>query len=128
MLGEGRHGAGDIHLLEDIPPQQVGGDLPGNGHHGDGVQICRGNAGYQIGGTGAGRHQAYPRLTRHLGIAGSHMARVLLGPYQGVSQGRRLTQHIRNRADGGAGISEDMLHSFPLQGFHQDLCSCHHHV
>ena len=43
------------------------------------------------------------------------MARVLLGPYQGVSQGRRLTQHIRNRADGGAGISEDMLHSFPLQ-------------
>ena len=56
------------------------------------------------------------------------MARVLLSPYQGIPQGRRLAQHIRNRADGGTRISEDVLHTLPLQSFHQDLCSCHHHV
>ena len=69
VLGEGRHGAGDIHLLEDIPPQQVGGDLPGNGHHGDGVHIGGGDAGGQVGGTGAAGGKAHAHLAGGSGIA-----------------------------------------------------------
>ena len=40
MLGEGGHRASDIHLLEDIPPQQIAGYLAGDGYHGDGIHIA----------------------------------------------------------------------------------------
>ena len=128
VLGEGGHRASDIHLLEDIPPQQIAGYLAGDGYHGDGIHIGGGDAGDQVGGARAGGHHAHPHLPADPGIAGGHMARVLLRADQGVADLRVGLQGVHRRADGGAGIAEDMRYLFPLQTLDQGLCSCHEKI
>ena len=56
------------------------------------------------------------------------MARVLLRADQGVADLRVGLQGVHHRADGGAGIAEDMRYLFPLQTLDQGLCSCHEKI
>ena len=125
VLGEGGHRAGDVHLLEDIPAQQVAGHLAGDGHHGDGVHVGRSNAGNQIGGARAAGHHAHAHLAADAGIAGSHMARILLRPYQSICDLRVFLQGIHRRADGRSGVAKHMGHALPQQTFNQCLRSIH---
>ena len=76
VLGEGGHGPGDVHLLKDVPAQQVAGHLAGDGHHGDGVHVGGGDAGDQVGGPRAAGHHAHPDLSAHAGVARGHVPRV----------------------------------------------------
>ena len=128
VLGEGGHRTGDVHLLEDIPAQQIAGHLPGNGHHGDGVHIGGGDAGDQIGRPRAGGDHTHPYLAGDAGIARGHVPGVLLGAHQGISDLRVLLQHVYNGADGGSGIAEDVVHLLPQKAFDQCLCSIHGNV
>ena len=112
VLGEGGHRAGDVHLLEDVPAQQMAGHLAGDGHHGDGVHIGRGDAGDEVGSARAGGDHAHPHLAGHPGVARGHMPRVLLRPDQGVAYLRVGPEHIYNGADGRAGIAEDVVYLF----------------
>ena len=128
VLGEGGHRAGDVHLLEDVPAQQVAGHLAGDGHHGDGVHIGGGDAGDQVGGSRAGGDHAHPHLAGNAGIARGHVPGVLLGAHQGIADLRVLLQHVYNGADGGSGIAEDVVHLLLQQAFDQCLCSIHGNV
>ena len=125
VFNERGHRAGDIDLLENIPPQQIALYLAGNGHHGNGVHIGSGDAGNKIRCPRAGGDHAYADLAADPGITRSHMARILLGAHQGIMNVRVL-QGIRRRADGCACIAEDFRYVFPLQALDQSLCaSCH---
>ena len=114
VLGKGGHSAGDVDLLENVPAQQMAGDLAGNSHHGNGVQIGSGNAGEQVGGSRAGGDHADPHLAGDPVIAGGHVPGVLLRPHQGVADLWRLGQYVHRGADGGSGIAEDMFYTCPL--------------
>ncbi len=128
VLGKGGHRPGDVHLLEDIPPQEVGGHLARDGHQGDGVHIGRGHAGDEVRGPRAGGDDAHPRLPRHPGVAGGHVPGVLLRADQGVVQVGVLPQGVGNGADGGPGVAEDPLHALPGQALHQNLRACQFHA
>ena len=128
VLGEGGHRPGDVHLLEDVPSQEVGGHLPRHGHQGDGVHIGRGHAGDQVRGPRPGGDDADPRLPCHPGVAGGHVSRVLLGAHEGVVDVGVLPQSVGDGADGGPGVAEDPLHALPGQALHQDLRACHFHA
>ena len=125
VLGEGGAGAGDVHLLEDVPAQQVALDLAGDGHHGDGVHIGGGDAGDEVGGAGAGGDHAHAGPARHAGVAGGHVSGVLFGADQGIGNAGG-GQGVHGGADGGAGIAEYPLHTLPLQALHQGLGSVDH--
>ena len=85
VLGEGRHGTGDIHLLEDISAQKMAGHLSGDSHHGDRIHVGCSDTSNQVGGPGTGGNHAYSYLAADPGIAGGHMAGVLLRPHQGIA-------------------------------------------
>ena len=125
VLGEGGHRAGDVHLLEDVPAQQIAGDLARDGHHGDGIQIGGGNAGDQVGGSRARGHHAHPRSAADTGIAGCRVSRVLFRPDQGIADLRVGLQGVHRRADRCPGISENVLHLLLQQAFDQRFRSSH---
>ena len=54
VLGDGQGNAGDVDLLEGVGADLVVGNIASDGHHGDGIQKGGGDAGNQIGGSGAG--------------------------------------------------------------------------
>ena len=125
VLDKGGHRAGDVYLLENIAAQQVALHLPGNGHDGNGIHIGGGDSGDQVGGARAGGHHADPNLAGDPGIAGSHMAGVLLGAYQRIVDVRG-GQCVYRRADGGPGVAEQLTHTLSFQAFDQRLCASHH--
>ena len=128
VLGEGGHGSGDVHLLKDVPAQQVAGHLAGDGHHGDGVHVGGGDAGDQVGGPRAAGHHAHPHFSAHAGVARGHVPRVLLGPHQGIRDLRVLLQGVHRRADSRSRVSKHVLYILSLQALDQSLRSIHHTV
>ena len=84
-LGDGHGNAGDIHLLKDISAQQMTGHLSSDSHHGDRIHVGCGNTSNQVGSSGTGGDHAYSYLAADPGIAGGHMAGVLLRPHQGIA-------------------------------------------
>ena len=125
VFDEGGDGAGDIHLLENIPAQQVAGHLPGDGHHGDGVHVGGGDAGDEVGRPRAGGDHTHAHFAADPGIARGHVAGILLGTHQGIADFRRGGQHIHDGADGRAGVAKDMLYLLQFQAFYKGLRSGH---
>ena len=77
MLGD-RHGdPGDIHLLEAVAPQEIPAHIARDRHNGDGIHICSGNPGNQIGGAGAGSRKYNAGLTGGTRIAVRRMGGAL---------------------------------------------------
>ena len=68
-LGDGHGDAGDVHLLEGVLAQQRFAHVAGDEHHGGGVHIGGGDAGGQVGGTGAAGGKAHAHLAGGAGIA-----------------------------------------------------------
>ena len=125
VLDKGGHGAGDVHLLKDVPAQQIALHLAGDGHQGDGVHIGGGDAGDEVGGARPGGDHTNAGLARHAGVAGGHVAGVLLRADQGIGD-VRVGQGVHRRADGGSRIAEYVVHMLPFQTFHQCLGSADH--
>ena len=125
VLGEGGTGAGDVHLLKDVPAQQMAGHLAGDGHHGDGIHIGGGDAGNQVGGSRAGGDHAHAHLAGHPVVARRHMAGILFRAHQGIADLRRRGQRVYRGADGRPRVAEDMLHACPFQALNQCLRTSH---
>ena len=125
VLGEGSHRAGDVHFLEDIPAQQMAGHLAGDGHHGDGVHVGGGDTGNKVGRSRAAGYHAHTHLAADACIAGSHMARVLLGPYQSIFNLRVFLQGVYRRTDRCSGVAKHVGYALSQQTFNQCLRSIH---
>ena len=125
VFGKGFRRAGDVRLLEHIPPQQVAADLAGDDHQGNGIHIRGGDAGEQVGGAGAGGGDAHAGTAGDAGVAAGRVSGVLLGAHQNMMD-RRIRQTIVKGADGGAGITERHAHLFGFQAFDHCHSACYH--
>ena len=125
MLRKGLARAGDVSLLEHIAAQQPGVHLAGDRDQGDGIHICRRNAGDQVGCAGAGGRDADAGLAARAGIAAGHMRGILFLPHQDMFD-VRFCNIIIKWADRCARITEQMGNAFVLQAFHHDFRSANH--
>jgi len=121
VLGARAGDADGVGLLEGVRADQVGGDLAGDDHQGDGVQQGVDDAGDGVGGPGAGGHQAHARLAGGAGVALGRMGRALFVAHQDVMQARLVEQGVVDRQDRAARIAEDGVYALIHQGAHDDL-------
>ena len=112
MLGDGQRDTGDVDFLEAIGADLGGGHVAGDGHQRNGIQICIGDAGDQIGGTGAGGCDDHAHLAGGSGIAvGSVRCTLLVGSQHVTDLCLIPVQGVIQVDDLSAGITEDGLTS-----------------
>ena len=125
VLGERLTGTGHIRLLEYIAPQQFAAHLAGNRHQRDRIHIRRRQSGNQVGSPGARGDDTHAHLPAAAGIAAGLVSRILLLPYQHMTD-VRMIKLIIERTNRRTGIPECNLYLFFLQTSHHDLRTADH--
>ena len=127
-LGDGHGHAGDVHLLEGVLADEVGGHVAGDAHDGRGIHVGGGDAGDQIGAAGAGGGEAHAHLAGGTGVAVRGVARALLVGGQDVPDLFPVAvQLVVNVQDGAARVAENCIDTLFEQAFHQNFCAGHLH-
>lgn len=62
VFGKRLRCAGDVRLLENVTSEQIAAHLPCDHHQGNGIHMCRGDAGDQVGSAGTGGGNTYATL------------------------------------------------------------------
>ena len=125
VLGKRFRRAGDVRLLEDVAAEQVAAHLAGDHHQRDGIHVCGGDAGDQVGGARAGGGNAYTDLAGNTGIPAGRMRSVLLGTYEHMMD-PAADEAVVKRAYRSAGVTKRGGHAFELQAFYHSGCAGHH--
>ena len=128
VLGDGHGDALDVGLLEAVPAQQVGGNVAGEGHHGDAVHIGGGDAGDQVGGARAAGGQHHAGAAGGAGIAVRRVGRALLvgGQHMGDAVGI-LVQFIVEVEHCAPRVAEDGIDPLLAQHLHENLRTVEQH-
>ena len=122
VLGDGHRHTGDIDLLEAVSANQAGGNISGDGDHGDRVQHGSCNAGYQVGGTGAGGSDHNTDFAGSTGIAvGCVGSTLLMGSDNMVQSVAGLIKGIINIQNLSTGITENIGNTLLNQCFDHNL-------
>ena len=122
MLGDGQGDTGDIDLLETVGTDDRVGYVAGNGDHGNRIDVSGGDAGDQVGGTGAGGSDDHADLTGGTGIAVSRMGRALLVSGEHMAQLILIfVKGIINIDDLAAGVAKDHIAALLDQCPHDDI-------
>ena len=124
VLGDGPGDADGVALLEGVGADQVGGNLAGDDHQGNGIHQGVDDAGDRIGGTRTRRHQDHAGLAGRARIALCGMGRPLFVPDQDVLQARLVEEGIVDGQDRPARIAEQDLNTLVHKGAHDDLSPC----
>jgi hypothetical protein len=96
-----------VRFLKAIAPQEGGGDLTGDRHHGGGIHVGGGQAGDQVGRPRAGGGDADAHLAGGPRIAVGHVGRPLLVGDEDVMNGVLIFhQVVVGGQDGAAGQAE----------------------
>ena len=128
-LSDGHGDAGNVHLLEGVPADEVLGDVAGDEHHGGRVHVGCGDAGGEVGGARAGGGQANPHLTGGPGIPVGRVGGPLLVGSQDVGDAVLVAvQFVVDVQDGAARVAEHQVDPLLQQAFHQDFGTCHFHA
>ena len=85
VFRKGRGGSGYVHFLKDVASEKAAGDLSGNGDHGYGIHVGRGDSGQKVRRARTGCHHAHAHFSAHAGVARRHMPGVLLRADQRVA-------------------------------------------
>ena len=123
VLGDGQGDAGNVDFLEGVGAEDLGGDLAGDGDHGDGVEHGGGKAGDEVGGTRAGSGHADANLAGGAGVAVGHVGCALLVADEDVVDGGELAEGVVDGKDGATGIAEDGGDAFAGEGGPGDFCT-----
>ena len=122
MLGNGERHAGDVHLLEAVCADGGAGHVAGDGHERHGVQVGGGDAGNQIGGTGAGGGDDHANLAGGTGVAVGGVSRALLVSGQHMAKlALVFIKGIVNVDDLTAGIAKNHVHTLLNQGTNENI-------
>ena len=122
VLGDRQRDTGNIDLLEAIGADDGIGNIAGDGHHGDGVQISGGDAGDQVGSAGAGGGDTHAHLTGGTGIAVSSVGSALLMGGQHMLQlALVFIKGVINIDDLTAGIAEHNIDPLLDQSSHDNI-------
>ena len=127
VLGDGQGNAGDVGFLKGIAADGGAAHLAGDGDHRDGVHLCGGDAGHEIGGAGAGRGPTHAGASGGAGVAVGGVRGALLVAHQYVAQTRELGQCLVQGKNGSAGEAEDHVHALSQQAFANHLSAIHLH-
>ena len=109
VLHAGTGDAGDVHLLEGVAADEGGGHLAGEHHHGNGIHVGSGDAGYRVGGARPRGHQRNAGLARGPRIAISGMGSGLFVAHQDMTHLLLLKERIVDVQDGATGVTPDVL-------------------
>lgn len=74
--------AGDVRLLENVTSEQIAAHLPCDHHQGNGIHMCRGDAGDQVGSAGTGGGNTYADSAGNAGIPTGGMSSILFGTHE----------------------------------------------
>ena len=122
VLHDRQGDAEDIGFLESISANRRAGHLTGDHHHGHRVHLGGGDAGHQIGGTGARRTKTDPNLSSGTGVGIRSMGTGLLMAHQDVANPALLLsnmQRVVDRQDRAAGIAKNRVNAMAAQRIHQ---------
>jgi hypothetical protein len=127
VLGDGQGDPGDVRLLEGVAAQDLGRDLSGDEHGGDGVHHRGGDAGGQVRRprTGGGDGHSDPAAGPCVPVR--HVGRTLLVADQDVADGE-LQQGVIGGKDGATRISEHGVDALTHQAFPEDLRAGQVHI
>ena len=106
VLGDGQRDACDVDFLKCVGAENFGGNVGGDGDHGNGVEHRRGDAGDEIGSAGAAGGEADTGLAGSAGVTVGHVGRALLVADEHVMDGE-LAEGVVGGENGSAGITED---------------------
>src|ERR1700733_325818 len=122
VLGGGQGDAGDVDLLKRVAPEDFAADLAGDRHNGNAIEHGGGDAGDEVGGTGAGGGDADADLAGGAGVAVGHVRGALLVAHEDVVDGE-LAQGVVGGEDGSARVAEDFVHALAGQSGPDDFGS-----
>ena len=124
VLHDRQRDAEDVGLLEGIGADHRPGHLSGDHHHRHRVHLRGGDAGHQVGGTGAGGAKANANFAGGAGVGIGGMGAALLMAHQEVLQltaGFGLVELVVDRQDCAAGVAKDVRHPMAVQRIHQGI-------
>ena len=84
MLRDGDSDAGDISFLESIRAYKGFTHLASDSNHGDGVHLCIGESGHEVGSGGARGHHAHTDAAGGAGVTFGGMSGTLFVTHQDV--------------------------------------------
>ena len=122
VLGDGQGHAGNIDFLETIGADDGSGHVAGNGNQRDGIDVSGGNAGDQVGGTGAGGGDTDADLTGGSCVAVSGVGSALFMGSKDVFQFPLIfVQGIVDIDDLTTGVAKDHVGALFNQCAYDDI-------
>ena len=115
VLGDRESDAGGVGLLEGVGADGGARHLSDNGDDGNGVHLGRGDAGYEVGRSGAGRGPAYANPAGHTGITVGGVGGSLLVAGEDVVKLRILRQSLVEGEDRSARKTEEVYDALTYQ-------------
>ena len=125
---DGHGDAGDVHLLKGVLSDEVLRHIAGDKNYRGGIHVCRGNAGGEVRGAGAGGCKAHTHLAGAAGITVRGVGRALLVGGENMGDLPMVIEGIIYVENGAAGIAEHGIHVLFQQTFDQYLRACEFHV
>ena len=119
-LGDARR----VALLEGVGADRRVGNLAGDDHHGNRVEVRVTQRGDDVGGRRPAGHHGHAGSARGLGVALGHVAGALLVADQDVAN-RRVDDRVVDRQDRSAGQPEHDLNALLLEGADQRSTAVH---
>ena len=116
VLRHRQRDAGDVDLLEGVLADERAGHVAGDGDHGHGVQLRRGDAGHQVRGAGTAGAEADADPPAGAGVAVGRVGSTLLVADEDGTQLGVVGPNVVERQDDAARVAEDDLHALADEG------------
>ena len=125
VLGDRERDARGVGLLEGVGADGGARHLSDDGDDGNGVHLGGGDAGYEVGGSGAGRGPAYADSSGYAGVAVGGVGGTLLVTSEDVVELRILRKRLVEGQNCSAGKTEDLYDALTYQALAQQLRPVH---
>ena len=125
MFDDWKCQAEEIGLLESAFANHRLRHLPGDGDERDRIHVSVGNAGDEVRGAGSAGAHANPRPARGARVALSGESPALFVPRQNGADFPGPRQRLMQFHAGAAGVGEDRVHPFSLQGLNENIAALH---
>ena len=121
VLGHRQGDAVDVDLLEGVLADQRGGNVAGDGHDRDRIELGRGDARDEVRRAGSGRPHADPDLARDPGVAVGGVGAALLVADEDVAELGMVAEDVVERQDDAARVAEEDVDALPQDGLADDV-------
>ena len=125
MLDDWQGHAEEVGLLEGALADELLVDLSGDGDKRDAVHVGVGDAGDQVGGSGARGRHAYPGLSGGAGIAVGHESTALLLTGEDGTNRLRAGERLVQFHGCAARVGEHHVHALALKSLDEYVGSVH---